>query len=301
MDNTFRDYDNSKFQTRVENTYKKMLENQTSEYVIKMKNMYTNNLTKEYSIWELINMLDKIVDESDPDTDLPQIVHAYQTGESIKNRIKMDFDIKSLFSTDEWNSLPDKYKYKYNVPFYEYYSNIKEWDWFPLIGFIHDLGKVLLLKEFGELPQWSVVGDTFPVGIPLSDNFVFFNKNYHKNNKSLQNNNHKITCGFDNINFSWGHDEFLASILERSSTELPTEAIYIIRYHSFYSWHTPRNGQRGYTAFASRNDWDMLPLLKLFQKADLYSKTRNIPEISKIKEEYEIVIKKYGCSTLLML
>ena len=26
MDNTFRDYDNSKFQTRVENTYKKMLE-----------------------------------------------------------------------------------------------------------------------------------------------------------------------------------------------------------------------------------------------------------------------------------
>jgi inositol oxygenase len=34
-------------------------------------------------------------------------------------------------------------------------------DWMVLVGLIHDMGKVLCL--FGE-PQWSVVGDTFPVG-----------------------------------------------------------------------------------------------------------------------------------------
>ena len=40
----------------------------------------------------------------------------------------------------------------------------EEWDWFHLTGFIHDLGKLLLLPQFGALPQWAVVGDTFPVG-----------------------------------------------------------------------------------------------------------------------------------------
>lgn len=40
----------------------------------------------------------------------------------------------------------------------------EEWDWFHLTGFIHDLGKLLLLPKFGGLPQWAVVGDTFPVG-----------------------------------------------------------------------------------------------------------------------------------------
>ena len=34
-------------------------------------------------------------------------------------------------------------------------------DWMVLVGLIHDMGKVLCL--LGE-PQWSVVGDTFPVG-----------------------------------------------------------------------------------------------------------------------------------------
>ena len=43
-------------------------------------------------------------------------------------------------------------------------------DWFVLTGFIHDLGKILCLS--GE-PQWSVVGDTFPVGCRFSDKIVY--------------------------------------------------------------------------------------------------------------------------------
>ena len=37
----------------------------------------------------------------------------------------------------------------------------------------------------------------------------------------------------------------------------------------------------------------MLPLLKAFQKADLYSKTEDVPPIEEIKEKYELLIEKY--------
>ena len=36
----FRNYENSEYQDRVEKTYKKMIENQTLDYVIKMKTKY---------------------------------------------------------------------------------------------------------------------------------------------------------------------------------------------------------------------------------------------------------------------
>lgn len=34
-----------------------------------------------------------------------------------------------------------------------------EYEWLPLVGLIHDLGKILVLPEFGGLPQWATVGD----------------------------------------------------------------------------------------------------------------------------------------------
>lgn len=58
---------------------------------------------------EALNLLNNLVDESDPDVNLPNIVHAYQTAEKIRQEH------------------PDK-------------------DWFHLTGLIHDLGKVLILK-----------------------------------------------------------------------------------------------------------------------------------------------------------
>ena len=43
-------------------------------------------------------------------------------------------------------------------------------DWFHLTGLIHDVGKVLAV--WGE-PQFTVVGDTFPVGCAFSPKCVF--------------------------------------------------------------------------------------------------------------------------------
>ena len=295
--NKFRNYQDKNI--KVENTYKKMLENQNIKYVKNMKNIYFKNIKKKYNIWYLIKKMDDIIDESDPDSELPQIFHAYQTAESIKkryfynNKIKNNINIKYLFSNYEWNNLPDKYKNNFDNTITNFYKNITDWEWLPFIGFIHDLGKIMLLDEFGSLPQWSVVGDTFPVGTLLSSNFVFYDKKYYLDNNDLNTNIYKNYIGFNNVIFSWGHDEYLAKLLEENKTNLPKEAIYIIRYHSFYSWHTPRNGDRGYTKLANDFDWYMLPLLKLFQKSDLYSKNNNISNISNIKKKYTPLIKKY--------
>ncbi|KAL4286620.1 hypothetical protein AHAS_Ahas19G0104400 [Arachis hypogaea] len=45
-------------------------------------------------------------------------------------------------------------------------------DWLHLTGFIHDLDKVLLFSSFGELPQWAIVGDIFPIGCRFDESNV---------------------------------------------------------------------------------------------------------------------------------
>lgn len=85
------------------------------------------------TIMEAVHLLDALVDESDPDTDLPNSVHAFQTAERIRS------------------VHPDK-------------------DWFHLTGLLHDLGKVMAL--WGE-PQYCVVGDSFPLGCKFSEHIVF--------------------------------------------------------------------------------------------------------------------------------
>lgn len=45
-------------------------------------------------------------------------------------------------------------------------------------------------------------------------------------------------CGLDNLLMSWGHDEYLYQVLKNHPTcTLPEEAMYMIRFHSFYPWH----------------------------------------------------------------
>ena len=99
-------------------------------------------------------------------------------------------------------------------------------------------------------------------------------------------------CGFNNVTFNWGHDEYLSRLLDKYSN-LPKEAIYIIRYHSFYSWHTPKNSKRGYANLANEYDWYMLPILKAFQRADLYSKNDNTPDFFNIKHLFSKLVEKY--------
>ena len=145
-----------------------------------------------------MDFLNTLVDDSDPDIDFTQIEHAMQTAEAIRAA---------------------------NQP-----------RWFIVTGLVHDLGKILCL--FGE-PQWAVVGDTFPVGCRWSDKIVYSNLFADNPDRLVpeyqtENGIYEPGCGLDAVHMSWGHDEYVYHVVK---DHLPEEALYMLRYHSFYPWH----------------------------------------------------------------
>lgn len=292
----------------VQATYKNMQQQQTLFQVRALERKYIGPTGTqdekgqfiEKSLQEVFQLLDSIIDESDPDTDQPQIYHAYQTGEALRELIDntnslKPIPIKSLFTEKEWANLPDAIYHRFkNKTVSELFPHIMDWSWLPLVGFIHDLGKVLATKQFGALPQWFVVGDTFPVGVPFSKANVYAKAKFFVSNPDLkkpaQFSKHR---GLETLTMSFGHDIYLYSVLKKAMTQLPLEALYIIRFHSFYAWHSPKDGQRGYTQYAIRKDWDLLLLLRAFQKCDLYSKKEAKPDLVSLEPYYKMLIEKY--------
>merc|ERR1712157_120183 len=102
-------------------------------------------------------------------------------------------------------------------------------------------------------------------------------------------------CGFDNCLMSYGHDEYLYHMLKGNGCTLPREALYIIRFHSFYPWH--KEGQYGH--LASDFDRENLKWLKEFQTFDLYSKSDAVPNVAEVWPYYEGLLKKYGLDGVL--
>jgi inositol oxygenase len=157
-----------------------------------------------------------------------------------------------------------------------------------LAGFIHDLGKVLCL--YGE-PQWAVVGDTFPVGCAWSDKIVFpeyFAANPDRNRPELQTKYgiYEPHCGLENVHMSWGHDAYIAHVVK---DYMPEEALYMLRYHSFYPWHQ----QGAYSHLLSKQDEEMLPWVLKFNPYDLYSKGAAKPNVQQLKPFYDDLIAEF--------
>jgi inositol oxygenase len=201
-------------------------------------------------IWEAMEFLNTLVDDSDPDTDLSQLEHLMQTAEQIRA-----------------DGHPD---------------------WFVLTGLVHDLGKILCL--FGE-PQWAVVGDTFPVGCAFSDTIVFpefFRDNPDSQEAKYQSRQgiYQEGAGLDRVRMSWGHDEYLYHVV---SDYLPEEALYMIRYHSFYPWHR----EKAYEWLTDERDRGMLGWVQKFNPYDLYTKSRRRPDVEALRPYYEALIAKY--------
>lgn len=57
---------------------------------------------------------------------------------------------------------------------------------------------------------------------------------------------YKPQCGITNLTMSWGHDEFMYRVLKHNKSTLPEVALHIIRFHSFYPWHS--SGDYAYLA-----------------------------------------------------
>jgi inositol oxygenase len=245
----FRNYRDS-VRPGVRDFYRLNHEKQTYDFVQARKREYLPLKKRRMTVWQAMEFLNTLVDDSDPDTDLSQIEHLLQTSEAIRR-----------------DGHPR---------------------WFILTGLIHDLGKVLCL--YGE-PQWAAVGDTFPVGCAYSDKVIFpefFAANPDARVSAYQTSCgvYQQGCGLDRVHLSWGHDEYLYHVVK---AYLPTEPLYMIRYHSFYAAH--REGAYGH--LMNDRDREMFHWVRAFNPYDLYSKSAQRPDVTALKPYYEELIDEF--------
>lgn len=193
----YRVYDESS-PSHVKNFYLQNHQYQTLDFVLQKKERYASLEKQRLTIFEALALFDQIIDESDPDMDLPQSYHLFQTAEAIR---------------------------KDGHP-----------DWFVLVGLIHDLGKILTLygePQWAVVGDTYPVGCAYSDKIVFFDYF----KNNPDAKVSLYQTQYGIyspECGLENVHMSFGHDEYLYYVIK---DYLPFEASYIIRYHSFYAAH----------------------------------------------------------------
>jgi inositol oxygenase len=129
-------YRNYEAETRstVKELYSLNHRQQTLDFVLAQKAKYGQLNRAEMSIWEAMESLNQLVDDSDPDLALPQIVHALQTAEAIRQ-----------------DGHPR---------------------WFILVGLIHDLGKVLCLfneNPDSQNPKFNTLNGIYEAGCGLDN------------------------------------------------------------------------------------------------------------------------------------
>ena len=233
-----------------------MHENQTLDYVVKMNEKYKNLNNCKMNIKDVLLEMNSFIDPSDPDVDIENSVHAYQTAERIRKKHPNNTELQ-------------------------------------ILGLIHDLGKILF--KFGE-PNWAVVGDTFVVGCKYAKSIVYYdtlknNPDYKDELYQSEFGIYENNCGLDNLLLSFGHDEYLYQVLKQNKNHnISEQAMKIIRYHSFYPWHTGND----YHIFMNDNDIHTLQDVLNFNKFDLYSK-EDVDFIltDEIKEYYDNLLIKY--------
>lgn len=240
----FREYLDS--DTAVKATYTEQHTKQTVAFNIAARERFRRESRDHMTIWEAMEKLNTFIDESDPDTSLSQIEHLIQSAEAMRR-----------------DDCPR---------------------WMICTGLIHDLGKLMFF--YGAEGQWDVVGDTFPVGCKFSDKIVYpetftANPDYHNPKYNTELGIYERGCGMDNVMLSWGHDEYLYLVVKDQST-LPDEALAMIRYHSFYPWHT----ESQYMQFMNEKDHRMLAAVRRFNPYDLYSKSDEVPSVEELKVRF---------------
>jgi len=140
-------------------------------------------------------------------------------------------------------------------------------------------------------------------------------------------------CGLRKVTMSWGHDEYLYQVLRNhEGCRLPDEALYCVRFHSFYPWHTGGDYDHRQLEIREKkiqfhkkklmqhvthvlsvfsnfrllicltifffylcDDYDrqMKPWILEFNKYDLYTKSPDLPDAEALKPYYQSLIDKY--------
>lgn len=257
----FRNYDQSEVKAAVRDHYRKMRMNQTHEYVQRMKSKYLT-FNRPMHLWDAMEKLNTLIDVSDPDLDLPNVQHLIQSAEALRQD---------------------------NRP-----------DWMQLVGLIHDLGKVMYLwgsNEDGtsQVEQWGLVGDVFAVGCKLPETCVY--PEFNALNPDMNDSQYNTTlgiyqpgCGVDALHLAWGHDEYFYRVLKNHPTNsIPKAGMVMIRYHSFYPWHTGGS----YSQHESDQDFRYKEWVLDFNRYDLYTKSQKVYNLNDVKEYYVPIAEKY--------
>jgi inositol oxygenase len=194
---TFRDY-RQNVRAGVREFYRLNHANQTLDFVRAKRAEYLPRSKRTMGIWEAMEYLNSLVDDSDPDTDLSQIEHLMQSAEAARA-----------------DGRPR---------------------WFILTALVHDLGKVLCL--FGEPQWAVVgdtfpVGCKYSEKVVFPE-FFALNPDSQVSEYQTPCGIYSERCGLDNVLMSWGHDEYLYHVVK---DYLPAEGLAMIRYHSFYAAH----------------------------------------------------------------
>jgi inositol oxygenase len=193
----FRDY-RAHVRPGVVEFYRLNHANQTLAFVLGKKRDYLQKNRREMGIWEAMEFLNTLVDDSDPDTELSQIEHLMQCAEAIRA-----------------DGHPR---------------------WMILTGLIHDLGKILCL--FGEPQWAVVgdtfpVGCRYSESIVFPE-FFADNPDSQVAEYQTETGIYSEHQGLDHVHLSWGHDEYLYQVVK---DYLPAEGLAMIRYHSCYPIH----------------------------------------------------------------
>lgn len=194
----YRNYVDSERVNTVKKFYEMNHTYQTYDFVVEKEREFLKFDKRQMSVWDAVDFLNTLVDDSDPDTDLDQFQHLLQTSEAIRQ-----------------DGHPD---------------------WFVLTGFMHDLGKVLCL--FGEPQWAVVgdtfpVGCKHSDKIVYSEYFEA-NPDSKDPRYNTKYGVYEPNCGLDKVKMSWGHDEYIYQIMKNY---IPEEGLYMLRYHSFYPQH----------------------------------------------------------------
>lgn len=196
-EHVFRDYA-AEVRPSVKEFYRLNHVNQTHAFATAKRAEYGGLNHAVMGVWEAMEYLNELVDDSDPDTDATQIEHLLQTSEAMRA-----------------DGRPR---------------------WMILAGAMHDLGKILCLwgePQWAVVGDTYPLGCAFSDTIVFSEYFAD-NPDAQDPVMGTTYGIYEPGCGFDNVTLSWGHDEYIYRVVK---DYLPLEAQYMLRYHSFYPWH----------------------------------------------------------------
>mmetsp|Transcript_11292 Transcript_11292/g.15371 ORF Transcript_11292/g.15371 Transcript_11292/m.15371 type:complete len:548 (+) Transcript_11292:169-1812(+) len=159
--------------------------------------------------------------------------------------------------------------------------------WFQVVGLIHGLGKMLGHTILGNEPQWTVCGETFPVGCRFDpqirhSHLFAANPDKRKRKYSTSLGVYEEYCGLSKVRMSWSGNEYLYNVLRHNHVDLPEEAYFCIRYLAFDSMES-------YSHLMSDEDYEMLPWLhklRHFREVANNMSKDDVPNLDKIQEVY---------------